>query len=90
MYVVRQFQEEVNPRTYIYTKDHPGGYFRTKVKFGHPYLPGNWEQRPNMTKVDVGPQCFPYWIASIKGNGAMIDVRCLAIQPTWMNDNRYI
>lgn len=64
------------------------GYFKTKIKFGHPYLPGNWEYKPNMTRADPGPHCFPYWIASLKGDG-IIDARCLAIQPTWMNDNRY-
>lgn len=73
----------------IWADDHPSGHFRTKIKFGHPWLPGNWEYRVNLTKADSGPNCFPYWIASMSGDG-IIDARCLSIQPTWMNDNRYI
>ncbi|CAH1183234.1 unnamed protein product [Phaedon cochleariae] len=66
-------------------KDYPDGFFRTKVKFGHPWLPGGWEVGENV-KPDPGPHCFPYWISSVSRNGT-IDSTCLAIQPTWMSDN---
>lgn len=68
--------------------DHPSGFFRTKVKFGHPWLPGNWEYHDNLTHVEFGDHCFPYWIASIAEN-EILNCTCLKIQPTWMNDNRY-
>ncbi|KAJ8932878.1 hypothetical protein NQ314_014358 [Rhamnusium bicolor] len=59
-----------------------------KIRFGEPWLPGNWEYNENSTKADQGPHCFPYWISSIKGN-LILNSRCFAIQPTWMSDNRY-
>lgn len=72
----------------IKTSQYPTGYYRTNIKFGQPWLPGNWEYNAHTTRADPGPHCFPYWIASVK-NTDIIDSRCLAIQPTWMNDNRY-
>lgn len=71
----------------IRASDYPAGYYRTKVKFREPWLPGNWEYDANTIKADLGPHCLPYWIASIQYD-KIIDSRCLAIQPTWMYDNR--
>nr|XP_023026209.1 uncharacterized protein LOC111514202 [Leptinotarsa decemlineata] len=67
--------------------DYPTGVYTTNVNFGHPWLPGGWEYDENSVRADPGPHCFPFWIASVKGN-VTIDSRCLAIQPTWMSDNR--
>jgi hypothetical protein len=71
----------------IRASDYPEGYYKSKIKFGQPWLPGNWEYRETLMRADSGPHCFPYWIASIRGSD-IIDSRCLGIQPTWMNDNR--
>lgn len=59
----------------------------TKIKFREPWLPGNWEYDKNSIRADEGQHCLPFWIASIKYD-VIIDSRCLAIQPTWMYDNR--
>ncbi|KAJ8910752.1 hypothetical protein NQ315_017209, partial [Exocentrus adspersus] len=83
---IRDRNEDPSILVQVNFTDYPGGYYRTKVKFGEPWLPGNWEYSDNMTAADVGPHCFPYWISSIKGN-QILDSRCLAIQPTWMSDN---
>lgn len=71
----------------IRTIDYPNGYYRTKIKFREPWLPGNWEYDRNKVRADEGSHCLPYWIASIKYD-MIIDSRCLAIEPTWMFDNR--
>lgn len=81
-------QEHVEPRVKLYASDYPTGFYRTKIKFGHPWLPGNWEYHENLTYAYPGHHCFPYWITSIRDN-EIIDSKCLDIQPTWMNDNRY-
>ncbi|KYB29347.1 uncharacterized protein LOC663847 [Tribolium castaneum] len=86
-YNLKDRSEETPPLVKIRASDHPSGYYKTKIKFGQPWLPGNWEYRDSLTRADQGPHCYPYWIASIKGND-IIDTRCLGIQPTWMNDNR--
>ncbi|CAH1108736.1 unnamed protein product [Psylliodes chrysocephalus] len=71
----------------IKNSDYPSGYFKTKIKFGEPWLPGGWEYNDQTVKADPGPHCFPFWISSITKNFT-IDSRCLSIQPTWMSDNR--
>ncbi|KAH1022877.1 uncharacterized protein LOC109533236 isoform X2 [Dendroctonus ponderosae] len=73
--------------THIRTGDHPSGYYKTQVKFREPWLPGNWEFDQERLRADEGEHCLPFWIASIKQD-VILDSRCLAIQPTWMYDNR--
>lgn len=82
------FQEDSNILLRVRFLDHPSGYYKSRIRFGQPWLPGNWEYSENLTRADPGPHCFPYWISSIKGD-VVVDSRCLAIQPTWMSDNRY-
>lgn len=67
--------------------EYPDGYLKTKVKFGHPFLPGGWDYNDEVGSKAPGPHCFPYWLASFN-NSHIIDTRCLAIQPTWMADNK--
>ncbi|GJQ74573.1 hypothetical protein Trydic_g21434 [Trypoxylus dichotomus] len=68
---------------------HYEGYFRTSIKFGSPWLPGEWDYYDNITNAKPGSHCFPFWIASVKRN-RIIDLNCLKIQPTWMDDNRCV
>jgi hypothetical protein len=86
-YDLKDRNEEAPPLLRIRASDYPEGYYKSKIKFGQPWLPGNWEYRETLMRADSGPHCFPYWIASIRGSD-IIDSRCLGIQPTWMNDNR--
>ncbi|XP_060524652.1 uncharacterized protein LOC132701039 [Cylas formicarius] len=67
--------------------DYPRGYYKTSTSYGHPWLPGNWEYSETTNRKDMGPYCLPYWITSVRGE-RIIDENCLAIQPTWMYDNR--
>ncbi|XP_030747704.1 uncharacterized protein LOC115876158 [Sitophilus oryzae] len=67
--------------------DYPSGYYKTKIKFREPWLPGHWEYDPYTVRADIGPHCLPYWISSIQRD-RIVDARCLEIQPTWMYDNR--
>lgn len=83
------FQEDITPVEKIFASDHPNGFYRTLVKFGEPYLPGNWEYSENLTSASSGKHCFPYWAASLSEEGTIIHAQCLGIRPTWMNDNRY-
>lgn len=80
--------EEMPPRVSILARRYPDGYYKTKVKFGSPWLPGNWEYQENMVQAEHGQHCFPYWIASLKRD-MLIDVQCLKINPTWMFDNSH-
>lgn len=73
----------------IYASNHPNGFYRTTIPFREFTLPENWEYSENLTKILPGKRCFPYWIASIDEDSNIIKTQCLAIQPTWMNDNRY-
>ncbi|KAK9736613.1 hypothetical protein QE152_g11442 [Popillia japonica] len=65
------------------------GYFKTPIKFRFPWLPGEWDYYDNITDVIPGAHCFPYWIASVRRN-RIIDLNCLKVHPTWMDDNRSI
>ncbi|KAF5301496.1 hypothetical protein FQR65_LT08799 [Abscondita terminalis] len=80
--------EEMPPRVSVLARKYPEGYYRTKIKFGSPWLPGNWEYQENMVHAENGQHCFPYWIASLKRD-MIIDVQCLRISPTWMFDNSH-
>uniref|UniRef100_A0A1Y1M5P8 Phosphatidylinositol-specific phospholipase C X domain-containing protein n=2 Tax=Photinus pyralis TaxID=7054 RepID=A0A1Y1M5P8_PHOPY len=80
--------EEMPPRVSVLARRYPEGYYKTKVKFGSPWLPGNWEYQENMIQAEHGQHCFPYWIASLKRD-MLIDVQCLRINPTWMFDNSH-
>ncbi|XP_065170050.1 uncharacterized protein [Atheta coriaria] len=86
-YNPRDRNEEAPPKVLINANYYPEGFYRTKLRFGHPWLPGNWEYQPNMSLVDTGRKCFPYWIAAFRGSD-IIDTNCLSINPTWMNDIR--
>ncbi|KAJ8982728.1 hypothetical protein NQ317_019519, partial [Molorchus minor] len=83
---IQERNEDPNMIVQINFSDYPSGYYKTKVRFGEPWLPGNWEYDENTTRADAGPHCFPYWIASVT-DSLIVDSRCLAIQPTWMSDN---
>lgn len=81
-------QEELHPLESIHASNYPSGFYRTRVTFRAPILPGNWEYSDNLTRTDPGKHCFPYWIVSFKADGSILDSQCFAIQPTWMADNR--
>ncbi|XP_022903759.1 PI-PLC X domain-containing protein 1 isoform X2 [Onthophagus taurus] len=68
---------------------YPEGYYMTKIKFNPPWLPGDWDYYEGINITSPGSHCFPYYIASFRGNG-LLDSDCLKIQPTWMSDNRKI
>ncbi|VEN57172.1 unnamed protein product, partial [Callosobruchus maculatus] len=79
-------QEDPGILAVVKFSDHPSGYYRTKVKFGHPWLPGGWEYDPDATRAQPGHHCYPYYIASVAGN-ITLDSSCLGIRPTWMSDS---
>ncbi|XP_066250278.1 PI-PLC X domain-containing protein 1-like [Euwallacea similis] len=79
--------EDQRPLVEIRALDYPGGYYKTRIKFRDPWLPGKWEYDRNEVRADEGPHCLPFWISSKKYQ-MIIDSRCLEIQPTWMFDNR--
>nr|CAH7746713.1 unnamed protein product [Callosobruchus chinensis] len=80
---VAERDEDPGVLAIIKVSEHPSGYYRTKVKFGHPWLPGGWEYDAYATRAEPGLHCYPYWIASVAGN-ITLDTNCLGIRPTWM------
>ena len=84
-------QKLVPPIVSINAKHYPNGYYLTRIPFDSSWLPDQWDNslHYNYTKPSPGPHCFPYWIASIR-SGRLKYTNCLKIQPTWMNDNKYI
>ncbi|XP_049820992.1 PI-PLC X domain-containing protein 1 isoform X2 [Aethina tumida] len=81
--------EGVQPLLRLNASMIPGGYFKTRIKFNIPWLPGNWNYNVPFSRPESGPHCYPFWVVSWRGD-QIIDFRCLGIQPTWMNDNRMI
>ncbi|XP_017772229.1 PREDICTED: PI-PLC X domain-containing protein 1 [Nicrophorus vespilloides] len=78
-------RHEPTPPKIVLNANDFNGFYRTKIKFGQPWLPGKWEYSENVTRADRGAHCFPFWIASLKGYD-IIDCNCLSIRPTWMHD----
>lgn len=81
-------RHEERPHLVMIRADFYPGFYKTKIKFREPWLPGNWEYQENVTNADSGEHCFPYWIAALKANNEIIDSACLSIRPTWMSDIR--
>ncbi|CAH0553027.1 unnamed protein product [Brassicogethes aeneus] len=79
--------ESTIPLVRVNASAFPGGYFKTKIKFRIPWLPGSWDYNVPFSRPEPGSHCFPYWIASIKRE-EVLDSKCFGIHPTWMNDNR--
>ncbi|RZF49295.1 hypothetical protein LSTR_LSTR011819 [Laodelphax striatellus] len=62
------------------------GYYETSWSIGTPKFPGGWEKNSTEEKM-TGERCLPFWIVGLRG-GTPVDIRCLLINPTWMDDHK--
>ncbi|XP_039287956.1 PI-PLC X domain-containing protein 1-like [Nilaparvata lugens] len=67
--------------------DYDRGYYETSLSIGSPTFPAGWEKNSTEERVP-GANCLPFWIVGWKA-GLPLDIRCLMINPTWMNDHSF-